>query len=94
MQILEQLPVEIKNKIFLFLSHPVADLIRQRIKKLKLHKDISINSVAFHYDLNMIDFFYIEHFTSLHYRKHHALSKYRCLKPEEIISALLAGLRI
>ena len=57
MQILEKLPVEIKNKIFLFLSHPVADLIRQRIRKLKLHKQITINSFAFHYDLNMIDFF-------------------------------------
>ncbi len=75
----------------MFLSHPVADSIRQRIKELKLHKHISINSVAFHYDLNMIDFFYIEHFTSLHYRKHR---KYRCLKPREIINALLAGLRI
>ena len=94
MQILQKLPVEIKNKIFLFLSHPVADLIRQRIRKLKLHKQITINSFAFHYDLNMIDFFYIEHFTSLHYRKHHALSKYRCFKPEEITTALLAGLRI
>jgi hypothetical protein len=57
MQILEKLPVEIKNKIFLFLSHPVADLIRQRIRKLKLHKQITINSFAFNYDLNMIDFF-------------------------------------
>ena len=56
MQILEKIPVEIKHKIFLFLSHPVADLIRQRIRKLKLHKQISINSFAFHYDLNMIDF--------------------------------------
>ena len=89
MQILEKLPGDIKNKIFLFLSHPVADLIRQRIKKFKLHKHISINSVAFHYDLNMIDFFYIEHFTSLHYRKY---GKDKCLKPREIISALLAGL--
>jgi hypothetical protein len=91
MQILEKLPIEIKNKIFLFLSHPVADLIRQRIRKLKLHKQITINSSAFHYDLNMVDFFYIEHFTSLHYRKY---GKYKCLKPQEIINALLAGLRI
>ena len=57
MQILEKLPLEIKNKAFLFLSHPVADLIRQRIRKLKLHKQITINSFAFHYDFNMIDFF-------------------------------------
>ena len=91
MQILEKLPVEIKNKIFLFLSHPVADLIRQRIRKLKLHKQITINSFAFNYDLNMFDFFYIEHFTSLHYRKY---GKYKCLKPQEISNALLDGLKI
>ena len=57
MTILEKIPVEIKNYIFLFLSHPVADLTRQRIKKIELHKHISINTVAFHYDLNMIDFY-------------------------------------
>ena len=52
MQILEQMPKDIKNEIFFFLSHPVADLVRQRIKKMKLHKHISIHSVASHYDLN------------------------------------------
>jgi hypothetical protein len=38
MEILKNLPDELKNKIFYYLSHPCADIIKQEIKTLNCDK--------------------------------------------------------
>ena len=51
MDIIYKLPDDLKNKIFYYLSHPCADIIRDRIKQLKLDKVILIEGIISNIDL-------------------------------------------
>ncbi len=93
MDILKLLPEDIKKKIFLYLSHPCADMIKNRIAELKLDRIIYFNSGiglgldGFEY--NMRDLFYTEHFVKLKCDEQTRLWKYNFIHPDVIVESLL-----
>ena len=64
MDIIDKLPEDLQNKISYHLSHPCADIIRDRVKQLKLDKIILIEGILSNIDLefDMRDLFISEHF--------------------------------
>ena len=77
MNILEQLPDVLKQKVFLYLSHPTADLINDEINRLQLNRSYDL---AFKFasgektdvTIDFIDCFIVEYFFHKNYYKYHA----------------------
>ena len=51
MDIIDKLPEDLQNKISYYLSHPCADIIRDRIKQLKLDRISLIGGILSNADL-------------------------------------------
>ena len=64
MEVFEKLPVELQQRIFQYLRHPLADLIRDKIAELHLDQTFTIkglnNKVII--QINCIDYFAKEYF--------------------------------
>ena len=91
MDIIEKLPEDLKNKIFYYLSHPTADMIRERVKQLKLDKVILIEGIISNIDLefDMKELFITEHFIKLKCDRQRKLWEYKFLSAEKIIKSLM-----
>ena len=91
MDIIYKLPDDLKNKIFYYLSHPCADIIRDRIKQLKLDKIILIEGIISNIDLefDMKELFITEHFIKLKCDRQRKLWEYKFLSAEKIIKSLM-----
>ena len=91
MDIFDKLPEELQNKIFYYLSHPCADMIRERVKHLNLDKVILIEGVLMGIDLefDMRELFITEHFIKLKCDRQRKLWEYKYLSAEKIIKSLL-----
>ena len=91
MDIIGKLPEDLKNKIFLYLSHPCADMIRERVKQLKLDRIILIEGIVSNIDLefDMKDLFITEHFIKLKCDRQRKLWEYKFLSAEKIIRTLM-----
>ena len=92
MDILKLLPTEIKSRVFLFMSHPTADMIQDRLEELKLNRSIQITvgNPSFEFDLDFRDFLETEHFEALrHFREFQSYDKYQYLDVKQIIKALV-----
>ena len=63
MDIYSKLPEELRNTTFYHLSHPRADMIRDRVEKLRLNRVISIEGLLENLELDckMRDLFMTEH---------------------------------
>jgi hypothetical protein len=91
MGILKLLPKEIKSRVFLFMSHPTADLIQDRLEELKLNRSIQITVMnpSFEFDLDFRDFLETEHFEALkHFREFQSYDGYEYLDALEMIKSL------
>ena len=74
-----ELPNEIKSKIFLFLSHPCADMIKELHKEIKTNTYYAIDEYQVHKTLDMFlasDSF-VEHWHEWHFMNHGELIKKR-----------------
>ena len=91
MDIIKILPEDIKNKIFLYLSHPCADMIKNRVAELRLDRIIYFNSGSGldGFEYNMRDLFYTEHFVKLKCDEQTRLWKYTFIHPDVIVESLL-----
>ena len=91
MDIIDKLPEDLQNKKFLDLSHPCADIIRDRIKQLKLDKVILIEGIISNIDLefDMRELFISEHFIKLKCDRQRKLWVYNFLSAEQIIRTLM-----
>ena len=91
MDIIGKLPEDLKNKIFLYLSHPCADMIRERVKQLKLDRIILIEGIISNIDLefDMKELFITEHFIKLKCDRQRKLWEYNFLSAEKIIRTLM-----
>ena len=91
MDIIDKLPEDLKNKIFYYLSHPCADIIRDRIKQLKLDRIILIGGILSNIDLefDMRELFITEHFIKLKCDRQRKLWEYKFLSAEKIIKSLM-----
>ena len=91
MDIIDKLPEELQNKIFYYLSHPCADMIRERVKQLKLDKVILIEGIISNIDLefDMKELFITEHFIKLKCDRQRKLWEYKFLSAEKIIRTLM-----
>ena len=91
MNIIEKLPDDLKNKIFYYLSHPCADMIRERVKQLKLDRIILIEGIISNIDLefDMRELFITEHFIKLKCDRQRKLWEYKFLSAEKIIKSLM-----
>jgi len=91
--LIKKLPDDLKNKVFYYLSHPTADIIRERVEKLRLNRTISIdigdNGLSLEFD--MLDLFITEHFIKLRCDRQRRLWKYKFLSADSIIQTLLNG---
>ena len=91
--LIKKLPDDLKNKVFYYLSHPTADIIRERVEKLRLNRTISIdiddNGLSLEFD--MLDLFITEHFIKLRCDRQRRLWKYKFLSTDSIIQTLLNG---
>ena len=76
--LINTLPDDLKNKVFYYLSHPTADIIRERVEKLRLNRsiviDIGDNGLSLEFD--MLDLFITEHFINLKCDRQRRLWKY------------------
>ena len=91
MDILKLLPTEIKSRIFLFLSHPTADMIQDRLEELKLNRSIQITVMnpSFEFDLDFREFLETEHFEALgRFKEYQSYDEYECLDAVEMIKSL------
>ena len=91
MDIIYKLPDDLKNKIFYYLSHPCADMIRERVKQLKLDRIILIEGIVSNIDLefDMKELFITEHFIKLKCDRQRKLWEYNFLSAEKIIKSLM-----
>ena len=91
MDIIYKLPDDLKNKIFYYLSHPCADMIRERVKQLKLDRIILIEGIISNIDLefDMKELFISEHFIKLKCDRQRKLWEYKFLSAEKIIKSLM-----
>ena len=91
MGIIDKLPEDLKNKIFYYLSHPCADIIRDRIKQLKFDRIILIGGIVSNIDLefDMRELFITEHFIKLECDRQGKLWEYKFLSAEKIIRTLM-----
>jgi hypothetical protein len=91
MDIIDKLPEDLQNKIFYYLSHPCADMIRDRVKQLKLNSIILIEGILSNIDLefDMRDLFITEHFIKLKCDRQRKLWEYKFLSAEKIIKSLM-----
>ena len=91
MDIIEKLPEDLQNKIFYYLSHPCADMIRNRVKQLKLDKVILIEGIISNIDLefDMKELFITKHFIKLKCDRQRKLWEYKFLSAENIIKSLV-----
>ena len=91
MDIIGKLPEDLKNKIFYYLSHPCADMIRERVKQLKLDRIIFIEGIVSNIDLefDMKELFITEHFIKLKCDRQRKLWEYKFLSAEKIIKSLM-----
>ena len=91
MDIIYKLPDDLKNKIFYYLSHPCADMIRERVKQLKLDRIILIEGIISNIDLefDMKELFITEHFIKLKCDRQRKLWEYKFLSAEKIIKSLM-----
>ena len=91
--LINTLPDDLKNKAFYYLSHPTADMIRERVEKLRLNRTIAIdigdNGLSLEFD--MLDLFITEHFIKLKCDRQRRLWKYKFLSADSIIQTLLNG---
>ena len=73
------------------MSHPCADMIRDRIKQLKLDKVILIGGIISNIDLefDMRELFISEHFIKLKCDRQRKLWEYKFLAAEKIIKSLM-----
>jgi hypothetical protein len=91
MDILKLLPTEIKCRVFLFMSHPTADMIQDRLEELKLNRciQITVRNSGFEFDLDFRDFLETEHFEALrHFREFQSYDGYEYLDALEMIKSL------
>jgi hypothetical protein len=72
MNILAQLPEDIKQKVFLYLAHPCADMIGDEVERLHLDKVIAlaVEGVDLEIKLDLREFFSVEYFTAYNFYKH------------------------
>ena len=91
MEIINKLPEDLQNNIFYYLSHPCADIIRDRIKQLKLDRIILIGGILSNIDLefDMRELFITEHFIKLNCDRQRKLWEYKFLSAEKIIKSLM-----
>ena len=91
MDVLRYLPPEIKNKVFLYLSHPTADMIHDRVEELGLDKTLLIllENPSFEIDLDFREFLREEHFVALmHFKEHRSYDDYEFLDAVRIMEGL------
>lgn len=91
MDVLAYLPQEIKNKVFLYLSHPAADMIHERVEELGLNKTLRIlvENPSFEIDLDFREFLCEEHFVALrHFKEHRSYDDYEFLDAVRIMEGL------
>ena len=91
MDVLKLLPTEIKSRIFLFVSHPTADMIQDRLDELKLNRcmQIRVMSPSFEFDLDFREFLETEHFVALrHFKEFQSYDDYEFLDAMEMIKSL------
>ena len=91
MDVLKLLPTDIKSRIFLFVSHPTADMIQDRLDELKLNRCIQIScmSQSFEFDLDFREFLETEHFVALrHFKEFQSYDDYEFLDAMEMIKSL------
>ena len=91
MDVLKLLPTDIKSRIFLFVSHPTADMIQDRLDELKLNRCIQIRvmSQSFEFDLDFREFLETEHFVALrHFKEFQSYDDYEFLDAMEMIKSL------
>ena len=62
MNILAQLPEDIKQKVFLYLAHPCADMIGDEVERLHLDKVVAlaVEGVDLEIELDLREFFSVE----------------------------------
>ena len=91
MEIYSKLPEVLNNRLFSYLSHPCADMIRNRVEQLKLDSVISIEGILQNLDLefDMRDLFVSEYFITLKCDRQRRLWRYKLLSAENIIQSLL-----
>ena len=91
MDIIDKLPEDLKSKIFYDLSHPCADIIRDRIKQLRLDKVILIEGIISNIDLefDMRELFISEHFIKLKCDRQRKLWECKFLSAEKMIKILM-----
>ena len=92
MDIAKRLPPEIISKIFEYLSHPTADMIRDRVEELGLNKSLRIivQNPSLEIDLDIREFFGSEHFEALrHFREFGSYEGFELLDAERIMRGLM-----
>ena len=96
MDIIDKLPEDKKIKkkkqqMFYYLSHPCADIIRDRIKQLRLDRIILIGGILSNIDLefDMRELFITEHFIKVKCDRQRRLWEYKFLSAEQIIKSLM-----
>ena len=94
MNILAQLPEDIKQKVFLDLAHPCADMIGDEVERLRLDKVIAlaVQGVDFQIGLDLGEFFSVEYFTAYNfYKEYNSFEDYTFIKLSTVIACLLKG---
>ena len=92
MDIAKRLPPEIISKIFEYLSHPTADMIRDRVEELGLNKSLRIIVQNPNLEIELVfrDFFATEHFDALnHFRDFGSYDDFEFLDAERIMRGLM-----
>jgi len=91
MDIIGKLPDDLKNKIFYYLSHPCADMIRERVKQLKVDSIILIEGILSNIgsEFDRREWFITEHSIGLGCDRLRKLWEYKFLPAEKIIKSLM-----
>ena len=89
MDIIDKLPEELQIKIFYYLSHPRADMTRDRVKQLKLNSIILIEGLHLDLEFDMRDLFMSEHFIKFNCDRQRRLWQYKFLSAEKIFQTLM-----
>ena len=92
MNIFETLPTELQQRIFYYLSHPVADLIRRRVEELHVHETVEIfsDNTELIIEVDLRDIFYSEYFHAYeHFKIHKTFDNYDFISSVDILVALI-----
>lgn len=94
MNILAQLPEDIKQKVFLYLAHPCADMIGDEVERLHLDKVVAlaVEGVDLEIELDLREFFSVEYFTAYNfYKKYKTFDDYTFIELSTVMACLLMG---